>query len=197
MAGNRYMKFHNEIEDAIEIINDYELYYDKEFDNSTKVTKKDLKHEELLVNSNKLSIYNSEYDNRVSYNIFNGNMHIRIENKGTEKVMSIHIKKNDNADWIIPELNQNDGGLKLWDYSHPLNESLRVFVWYDVPVLNITRSVGEVYQHGTWDKYICTQMDDFLIKMDGRTDDAKFNSNYKESDWELFKNWIKDIFHKK
>jgi hypothetical protein len=71
-----------------------------------------------------------------------------------------------------------------------------VFIWYDVPVLDITRAVGDVYQNGSWNKYICQKLDYVTNEVEKVTDLSKFNSMYEESDWEAFKNWVKGIFKK-
>jgi hypothetical protein len=90
-----------------------------------------------------------------------------------EKVYSIHLKKQEDK-WNFTLGNHGE-----FDYSHPTTQTFRVFMTYDVPVLNITRAAGDSYTHGAWDKYVFNTINDFIEIIDNCTDSAQFNKNYK------------------
>lgn len=189
ISGSRYLKFHHEIKDALKIIDEYKLYESEKFFSYKKLG------DNILIDSsgNKITIRKTNTQTKQSYNIFVGNIQIRVEDNSDnkEQVYSIHIKENDEKDWVINKVNDE------YDYSHPTNKTLRIFVWYDVPVLNIARSVGEVYQDGNWNKYVCKTLDFFIMEIEKCTDSSKFNTMYEESDWDTFKKWVKSLFNRK
>ena len=192
ISGSRYMKFHYEIKKALKIIEAYQLYDSDKF-HWENINIDDLNGVYTISNNDKdITICKTVDGQKISYNIFIGNMQIRVENNNAtgESVYSIHIKDNSTQGWCVFRKNE------CVDYSHPDRETYRVFIWYDVPVLDITRSVGEVYQNGSWNKYVCQTLDYFATEIEKVTDLSKFNSMYEESDWESFKNWVKSIFKK-
>ena len=154
-----------ELESMIEIINQYSLV-----NGPIAETSQFLHTNE----EHKYFIYKTASGDKVSYNIFYDNLHIRMEISSKEKVYSIHLKRQeDEWSFIVPK------GEKHCDYSHPTNQTLRIFVSYDVPVLNITRAAGDSYTHGAWDKYVFNTINDFIEIIDNCTDSAQFNKNYK------------------
>jgi len=196
LSSSKYLKFHQEIKNALRVINEYKLYESPKF--FSENIQFDKNNETCLIDSSSesITICKTVVESKQSYNIFIGNIQIRVEenNINKEQVYSIHIKENNGLNW---EIKRNDEDLDYWDYSHPTNKTLRIFVWYDVPVLNIARSVGEVYEAGNWNKYVCKTIDFFTTEIDKCTDSSSFNTMYEESDWENFKNWFKNLFNKK
>lgn len=194
ISGSRYLKFHHEIKTALKIIDEYKLYNsNKFFFDNTHADSRNGGTFIIEANDESITICKKSTEAKETYNIFIGNIQIRIENnhENNEQIYSIHIKENNGKDWEFNNVNNE------WDYSHPRNKTLRIFVWYDVPVLNIARSVGEVYQGGNWNKYVCQRLDFFTNEIDKCTDSSSFNTMYEESDWEIFKKWVKNIFNKK
>ena len=110
---------------------------------------------------------------KTSYNIFTGNIHIRMEMSPKETVYSIHLKKQ-GEDW---EFGIDDNGCRV--HSTPLNHTYRIFVTYDVPVLNITRAIGDSYINGTWDKYVYNTINNLFETINNKSEIAQFNKNYK------------------
>jgi hypothetical protein len=147
-----------EIEKMIEIIEEYNLY--NVGDNDSKIYK---------INNlpSKKEVFKTINDDKTSYNIFFNNIQIRVEISKTEKVYSIHLKRSD-ENW---EFNN-------YDFSHPTTNTLRIFVSYDIPVLNITRASGDIYVHGNWDKYVYKNLN-FLNKIfENCTTYNQFNTHY-------------------
>ena len=153
-------KSHNmyyEFEKMIRVIEEYNLSNPKE---------------KILINDTTLEIYKSIVDEKVSYNIFYDNMHIRLEITPESRVYSIHLKKQEDA-WAFPKSE------KVYDYSHPTTQTFRIYAAYDVPVLNITRASGVSYTQGTWDKYAYNTIMNLTEYFEDCTDCAQFNKNYK------------------
>lgn len=113
-------------------------------------------------------------DEKAYYNIFCGDIHIRMEVSPKERVYSIHLKFS-NDEW---KFNITENG--KYDYSRPSTETFRVFVSYDVPVLNITRTMGDSYTHGEWDKYVYTNLNEIFDSITGCTASSRFNNAYKQ-----------------
>lgn len=154
-----------ELENIIKVINEHNLVNGIEVDAS---------HFLSFSNENEYFIYKKDNGEKTSYNIFYDNLHIRLEVSPKEKVYSIHLKKvEDNWCFNITE------GKTVCDYSHPTNQTFRIFVSYDIPVLNITRAVGDTYSQGTWDKYVYNKLNEFEEIIDGCTDSIQFNKIYK------------------
>lgn len=116
---------------------------------------------------------------RTVYDLFYENIHIHISNGAwpSEQICSIRVKKQ-GENWECP-IKFSDEGERMIDASHPNNDSYEVYVWYDVPVLDVTRSVGYVYKHGNWDKYVYKTMKAFFGTIIAETDTSKFNEDYK------------------
>lgn len=166
LMDSKANSLHFELEKMIEIINQYSLV------NGTVATKDQTLI--TVVDENKYFIYKTLNEDKTSYNIFYDNLHIRMEISSKEKVYSIHLKKqDDNWSFIVPD------GETQCDYSHPTNQTFRIFVFYDIPVLNITRAAGDSYTHGAWDKYAFKTINDFIKIIDNCTDSVQFNKNYK------------------
>lgn len=119
-------------------------------------------------------IFKSVSETKTSYNIFIGNIHIRMEMSAKENVYSIHIKKQD-EDW---EFETNEDG--IINHSTPKNHTYRVYVYYDVPVLNITRAVGDSYINGTWDKYVYNTINTLINDVNKNTEMYQFIKEYKK-----------------
>ena len=115
----------------------------------------------------------TQKDNKVIHDIFFENLHIHISESETEKIYSIRIKKADES-W---QIRQNEG---VNDYSHLNNDTYEVYVWYEVPVLDITTSIGYLYKNGNWDKYFYNAITRFLNSVNNMTDNNKFNEAYKK-----------------
>lgn len=118
-------------------------------------------------------IFKSQSGDKISYNIFYNNMQLRVEKSPRESVYSIHLKKQDDY-WTFDK--DVDGN---YDFSHPTTSTFRVFIAYDVPVLNITRANGEAYSHGTWDEYVYRTIESLERAIYFCTDEAQFNKCYE------------------
>lgn len=153
-----------ELENVIEIINEYNLFENLENNKNQKIEFTEDKRYYIFKNAN---------EDKTSYNIFYDSIHIRLEVSPTEKVYSIHLKKMEDT-WTFSNTEE-----EVCDYSHPTNQTYRVYVSYDVPVLNITRASGDTYSHGAWDKYVYETIIEFMENIDNCTDSAQFNKNYK------------------
>ena len=123
------------------------------------------------VNKNRM-IFKFQSGDKASYNIFYNNLQIRIENSPREKVYSVHIKKQEDT-WQFEKDAEGN-----YDFSHPVTSTFRVFIAYDVPVLNITRAKGEAYSHGTWDAYVYRATEELERDIYNCTDEAQFNKCY-------------------
>lgn len=122
---------------------------------------------------NEYKVFKNITDAKTSYNIFIGNIHIRMETSAKENVYSIHIKKqSDNWEFSVNE----DGTI---NHSCPVTQTYRVYVYYDVPVLNITRATGDSYIHGTWDKYVYKTINTLIGEVNNNTERNQFISAYK------------------
>ena len=117
-------------------------------------------------------IFKSQTGEKISYNIFYYNLHIRIELSPREKVYSMHLKKHEDV-WCFNKDSEGN-----YDFSHPKTPTFRIFIAYDVPVLNITRAKGESYSHGTWDEYVYRTLFDLEKEIYFCTDEAQFNKCY-------------------
>ena len=156
---------HFKLEGMIDIINEYNLVNGPETNESQILE---------FTENEKYFIFKKVNSDKTSYNIFYDSLHIRMEVSPREKVYSIHLKKTeDNWTFDVPD------GEEKCDYSHPTNQTFRIYVSYDVPVLNITRAAGDSYTHGAWDKYAFKTINDFTKIIDNCTDSAQFNKNYK------------------
>ena len=113
-------------------------------------------------------------DNKVVYDIFRENLHIHVSVSPTEEIYSVRVK-NPNDFWTF----KYDGDKSEPDYGHPTNEYYEVYIWYLVPVLDITTSEGFIYKHGTWDKYVLRKMNSFFGEIRMETNTSRFNSYYK------------------
>lgn len=117
-------------------------------------------------------IFKSQSGDKTSYNIFYNNLQVRIEISPREKVYSVHIKKQEDT-WQFEKDAVGD-----YDFSHPVTSTFRVFIAYDVPVLNITRTKGDSYSHGNWDEYVFRTIEDLEKEIYFCTDEAQFNKCY-------------------
>jgi hypothetical protein len=126
----------------------------------------------ILLTDDEFKVFKTITESKTSYNIFTGNIHIRMEMSPKETVYSIHIKKH-GEDWVF---NVDDVNI---NYSTPANQTYRIFVTYDVPVLNITRAIGDSYINGTWDKYVYNTIKTLFEIINNKSEIAQFNKNYK------------------
>ena len=124
------------------------------------------------VNKNRM-IFKFQSGDKTSYNIFYNNLQVRIENSPREKVYSVHIKKQEDT-WQFEKDAEGN-----YDFSHPVTSTFRVFIAYDVPVLNITRTKGESYSHGNWDEYVYRTIESLERAIYFCTDEAQFNKCYE------------------
>ena len=160
LMNNKANGLYLELEDMINTINEYNLFSGTE-SNAGQI----LECTEIFKKVN---------GDKTSYNIFYDNLHIRMEVSPREKVYSIHLKKTED-DWAFDVPDEED----KCDYSHPTNQTFRIYVSYDVPVLNITRAAGDSYTHGAWDKYVFKTINELIEVIDNCTDSAQFNKNYE------------------
>lgn len=124
----------------------------------------------------------SEKGNKIVHDLFYGNLHIHLsngknENGKNEKVISVRIKSPED-NWSLPTVHE-EGKTKVLDSSHPNTKTYEVYVWYDVPVLDITNTYGYIYKNGSWDKYFYKSIFKFLKDVENITDDKQFNQKYK------------------
>ena len=70
----------------------------------------------ILLTGDEFKVFKTITESKTSYNIFTGNIHIRMEMSPKETVYSIHIKKH-GEDW---EFNVDDGNI---NYSTPANQT--------------------------------------------------------------------------
>lgn len=108
-----------------------------------------------------------------SYNIFIGDIHIRMETSEEEAVYSIHIKKHCD-DWIF--LKEKGGNI---NHSIPATQTYRVYVYYDIPVLDITRTNGESYIYGPWNKYVYNTINKLICEVNNNREMNQFNNEYR------------------
>ena len=113
----------------------------------------------------------------VIYDFFYKNLHIHYYKTIKEMIYSIRIKKESDK-WVF---GTKDG--VEYDFSHPINSTFEVYVWYHVPVLDITSTMGSIYTHGNWDKYVRKIFKEFTdrnkaIKC-GYAEIEQFNEEYK------------------
>lgn len=165
LMNNKAHSLYWELEGFVETIEKYNLV----------ATGKEKEKPFLSLNdeNGEYKIFKTIVDNKTSYNIFIGNLHVRMEISPNEKVYSIHLKKQEDK-WNFTLGNHGE-----FDYSHPTTQTFRVFMTYDVPVLNITRAAGDSYISGTWNKYVYNTLLLLEENIDGCTDSAQFNENYK------------------
>ena len=104
--------------------------------------------------------------------MFFENFHIHISFCEHEKIFSIRLKKSDEI-WRFKD---DEGNV---DFSHPINQTYEIYIWYEVPVLDVTKSVGSIYKNGTWDKYFYVTIKKFLRGVNSITDNSQFNESYK------------------
>lgn len=117
-----------------------------------------------------------EKNGKTETNIFYGNLHIRVSISENEKIYSVHIKLSDDK-WAFKMDEKN----KKCDFSHPHNMTYRVYAWWDIPVLDITRSIGDVYNHGNWDGYVYQTFRELVRSFCVYTDRYQFNEDYKKT----------------
>lgn len=156
-----------EIEEMIENIEECELIKDERNVLNTNGVLMDESYLDYVV-------FKDDIDDKTLYNVFYQNIHIRVETSLKESVYSVHLKKQDDP-WMF---NMDKKGKYI--FTHPQTETIRIFVSYDVPVLNITRAAGISYSHGSWDKYVYHTLDELFDIINGCTEEAKFNKSYNE-----------------
>lgn len=154
-----------EIRRAIETIEEYGLW--KEYTAEEKDTIFEITSEER-------QFFKTEKGDKIVYDLFYENLHIHVSDSEKEKICSIRIK-NPNEAWICPQ-----PGNGVVDFSHPCNHNHEVYVWYIVPVLDVTEAIGSMYKHGTWDKYVYGTMNRFFNSIKDETDSSKFNGYYNK-----------------
>ena len=163
LVDNKSRNYDLQIKNAISVIEKYNLWdeYDSsEFEGGGGIL------------TNDRTAIKTAAEGKTVYNIFKGNVHIHVSITEREKIYSIRLKEPSDEPWFFET---KDGKT---DFSHPKNKTFEVYVWYIVPVLDITTSEGYVYKHGTWDKYVFRTMRDFFSEINNETDSSKFNSFY-------------------
>lgn len=122
--------------------------------------------------------FKTEGEEKTSYNVFAENIHVRMEVTKTGRIYSVHLKMNGDS-WTF---NKNEN--KEYDFSHPQTSELRIYVFYDIPVLDVTRAFGDTFKFGTWNKYVYKTLKNLVSSVDACTDSSKFNNDYKEKLWQ-------------
>jgi hypothetical protein len=163
--SNKSQELNANIKEYIDIIEEYKLFTTEMLNGSIDANN---------ASNDKYYIFKNLEDDKTSYNIFYENIHIRMETSPKETVYSVHIKAQSEL-WKFVKKDNED----KYDISHPSTQTYRVFVAYDVPVLNITRAIGEAYINGNWDKYLFKTLNEFDLLIKGCTDKAQFNKEYK------------------
>lgn len=115
------------------------------------------------------SYFKKEKDGATLYDFFVDNLHIHVQTSDEEKIYSIRLKFS-NEEWQFSED----------DYSHPLNDTFEVYLNYDIPVLDITRTSGMFYKHGSWDKYVLKTLRSFFHSAKAFTTESKFEMDYRK-----------------
>lgn len=159
LIENSYSQYDFKIERAIDIMEEYGLFSDGS----------NMPDSYVMRAIDTVLAFKQIEGEKIMYNIFFGNLHIKAKKVGTDIIYSIFIKKEEDS-WNIKDR----------DFSHPLNETYRVYIWYDISVLDITRAKSSVYLHGNWDKYVYNSFRKFTELVDNCTDRAKFNIEYKK-----------------
>lgn len=157
------------ISDAIDILEKYELFDSLRVENRGDKFS-DLGGEAMI---NDVCYFKQIREDRPIYDMFFGNLHIHVNDGEDQKIYSVRIKKQED-NWVCPI---NDGRI---DPSHPTNENYEVYVWYRVPILDITKVDGYVYHSGSWNKSVYREMSDFFQAVNEETDHSRFNANYKK-----------------
>ena len=150
--------------DAIKVLSEYGGFTDIDkvkFDGDGRLG---LISSELYVKKNK--------EDKEIFDLFFENFHIHISFCEHEKIFSIRLKKSDEI-WRFKD---DEGNV---DFSHPINQTYEIYIWYEVPVLDVTKSVGSIYKNGTWDKYFYFTIKKFLRDINSITDNSQFNEAYK------------------
>lgn len=163
--SNKSQELNANIKEYIDIIEEYKLFTTEMLNGSIDASN---------ASNDKYYIFKNLENDKTSYNIFYENIHIRMETSPKETVYSVHIKAQSEL-WKFVKKDNED----KYDISHPSTQTYRVFVAYDVPVLNITRAIGEAYINGNWDKYLFKTLNEFDLLIRGCTDKAQFNKEYK------------------
>ena len=121
--------------------------------------------------SSELYVKKKKEDKEI-FDLFFENFHIHISFCEHEKIFSIRLKKSDEV-WRFKD---DEGNV---DFSHPINQTYEIYIWYEVPVLDVTKSVRSIYKNGTWDKYFYITIKKFLRGINSITDNSQFNEAYK------------------
>lgn len=172
LVENKAAKYEFDISDAIEIMEKYGLF------NSLNANVSDDLKKFTYVGGDGAMINDVCYFKQVRegcpiYDMFFGNLHIHVNDGEDQKIYSIRIKKQEES-WVCPI---KDNRI---DPSHPTNDNYEVYVWYRVPILDITKVDGYVYHSGSWDKVVYREMFDFFNAVNEETLRSRFNANYRK-----------------
>ena len=118
--------------------------------------------------------FKQERENKTLYDMFYDNIHVHASVSENERIFSVRVK-NPSEIWKCPF----DGERMVTDFSHTANEDYEVYVWYLLPILDISNIDGHIYKSGSWDKYIYKNMKKFFETVNKETDTSKFNGYYK------------------
>lgn len=151
--------FTADIDKCISMIEEMGLLFDNVANHLTTIETKDGSSKPYYIKTIK--------DDGFVYDLFYGNIQIHVA-KGKEVIYSIRLKKF-NEPWIFE--NEN--------YSQPKNSTYEVFLSYSIPVLNVTRAIGERYEHGAWDEYVYKKMKKFVKDIDNSQESSLFNVEYE------------------
>ena len=169
--------YQSEIEDAIEVITKYGLWdrmNPMENGGLIQCDDPDEENHKARIFLGKNCYFCKAKDDKMIVDIFHKDIHIHASLSETEKIYSVRIKKREDV-WTF-DIESDDS---RFDPSHPVNETYEVYVWYLVPILDITKVDGYVYKHGSWDKQVYKEMEEFFESIDAETQNSRFNVNYK------------------
>lgn len=153
---------------SVNTIDDYNLWNENKINGD--------KDSERSISFVDFRYYKTSYEGKTIVDIFYKNIHLHVSIGGKEKIYSVRIKAQDDEDlWTL----RVDSNGKI-DHSHPVNETYEVYVWYQLPILDITTVDGYVYRHGNWDKYVYRTMSDFFQEVNGYTLNSRFNDFYRK-----------------
>ena len=156
------------IKEAIDVIEKYNLWYQGDLDSAGG---------SVLIPD--IAYFKVEDGKKTVYDLFYYNLHIHVSASDKEEIFSVRIKSPDGK-WLCLRTDAPLDGKMRFITSRPSNSYYEVYVWYHVPVLDLTTANGYIYKHGSWDKYVYQTMENFFEDIDEFKDVSKFNSYYKK-----------------
>lgn len=97
--------------------------------------------------------------------IYYKNFHVTIVNNGKDKIVSINLKKEEDA-WVIDANNK------------PITKTFEVYRWYDVTVYDTDKYFNERYIEGSWNEYFYKTLKQLDKYVNGMTDKSQMYQEY-------------------